>query len=163
MGSTWQSFQFICDWWTKIDYLNFAAEIRLFENLKNLYPPKGSAKALPMGSNWFSYGLLSFVTSELKMDFQFWGGNSSKKIEKKPLLCGWDGWTDGRGIKSVLRFSSNSSMLTSKMCWFQIWCLKLSAAFLSEVMSISIFKIPKFKGRQIWGKRRKNMVLVKIL
>ena len=28
--------------------------------------PKGSAKALPMGSNLFSYGLLQFVTSELK-------------------------------------------------------------------------------------------------
>ena len=41
MGSTWQSFHFICDWWTKIDYLNFGAEIRLFENLKNLYCPDG--------------------------------------------------------------------------------------------------------------------------
>ena len=62
-----------------------------------LYPQKGSAKAHPMGSSWFSYELLSFVTSELKLEFQFWDGNSPKKIEKKPLLYGWtDGWTGGR-------------------------------------------------------------------
>ena len=70
-------------------------KIRLFESPENLYPPKGSAKAQPMGSNCFSYGLLSFVTSELKMDFQFWTGNPPKNFEKKPLFCGWEGWTDG--------------------------------------------------------------------
>ena len=64
-----------------------------------------------------------------------------------------DGWTDGRDIKSVLRFSSNSSVLTSKMWWFQIWCLKLSAAFLSEVKSNLSFKTRKFNGH-LWGRRR---------
>ena len=71
--------------------------------------------------------------------------------------------TDGREIKSLLRFSSNSSMLTSGMFLFQIWCQKLSTVFLSEVMSNLSFKTRKFKGRYICGKRRKNMVLVKIL
>ena len=94
-GSTWQSFQFICDWRTKVGSSKIPYYIRLFQSLENLYPPKGSAKARPMGSNWFSYGL-SFCTSELKMEFQFCGGNSQKKFEKKPLLCGWDGRTDGR-------------------------------------------------------------------
>ena len=41
MGSNWQSFHFICDWWTKIDYLNFETELLLFENLKNLYRQGG--------------------------------------------------------------------------------------------------------------------------
>ena len=57
MGSTWQSFHFICDWWTKIDYLNFAAEIRLFENLKNLYPPKGKCESTPAGVQLISLDL----------------------------------------------------------------------------------------------------------
>ena len=40
----------------------------LFEMSKLFYPPKGSGKPRPMGSNWYSYGLLSFVTSKLKME-----------------------------------------------------------------------------------------------
>ena len=80
----------------------------------------------------------------------------AKKIGQKFLLIGWmGGWVGGlvcswMEIIYPLRFSSNSSMLTSKICWFQILCLKLAAAFLSEVMSISIFKIRKFKGRHKW-------------
>ena len=77
-------------------------------------------------------------------------------------MDGWmDGWMDGRDIKSVLRFSSNSSMLTSKMCWFQIWCLKLSAAFLWEVMSISIFKIRKIKSDFRLGKWLKKFQILR--
>ena len=48
--------------------------------------------------------------------------------------------TDGREIKSLLRFSSNSRMLTSGMFLYQIWCQKLSTVFLSEVMSNLSFK-----------------------
>ena len=80
-------------------------KIRLFESPENLYPLKGSAKAQPMGSNCFSYGLLSFVTSELKVDFQFWTGNPPKNFEKKTFILrmrGMDGWMDERDIKSVL-------------------------------------------------------------
>ena len=33
------------------------------------YPSKGSAKALPMGSNWFSYGLLSLVNEKWSFNF----------------------------------------------------------------------------------------------
>ena len=41
--------------------------------------------------------------------------------------------------------------------------LKTVCGFLSEVMSILSFKIRKFNGRRIWGKRRKNVDLFKIL
>ena len=81
-----------------------------------------------------------------------------KNSKKNPLLCGWmDGWMDGRmdgrtGIKSFLRFSSNSSMLRSRMCWFQIWCKKLCTVFLSELMNIFNFKIGNFKTSYPVGK-----------
>ena len=51
-------------------------------------------KNSPCGSNWFSYGLLSFVTSALKIDFQFLGGNLPK-ISKKTFIVRM-GRMDGR-------------------------------------------------------------------
>ena len=49
------------------------------------------------------------------------------------------------------------------MGWYQIWHQKMSTAILSEVISILSLKNRKFKGRYIWGKRRENMALVKIM
>ena len=43
MGSTWQSFHFICDRETQIELSKTLARIGLFWNLENLYPSKGSA------------------------------------------------------------------------------------------------------------------------
>ena len=92
-------FHFICVWRVKVEVFYLCLKICLFESYKNLYPPKGSAKAGPMGSNWFSYGLLSLVTSELKLEFQFFPGNPPKKFEKKTLYCA-DGRMDGTSKES---------------------------------------------------------------
>ena len=62
--------------------------------------------------------------------------------------------TDGREIKSLLRFSSNSSMLTSGMFFFQIWYQKLSAVFLSEVMSNLSFKIRVLVQILSWARKK---------
>ena len=126
-----------------------------WNSAKNLHPSKGSAKALPWGP--IVLLLLGYCYSERKLRFKF-PADFSQKIGKKSLLHGWvggwvgglvDGWME---IFYPLRFSSNSSMLTSKMCWFKIWPLKLSAAFLSKLMSILIFKIENFKTTYSYGK-----------
>ena len=60
-----------------------------------VYPPKGSAKALPMESNWFSYGLLSLVNAKWSFHFE---PIIRQKISAKILYCAdgrMDGWTDG--------------------------------------------------------------------
>ena len=62
--------------------------------------------------------------------------------------------TDGREIKSLLRFSSNSSMLTSGMFLFQIWCQKLSTVFLSEVMSNLSFKTRVLVQILSWARKK---------
>ena len=79
---------------------------------------------------------------------------------RQPELCGWVGGLVGGWvvIKWPLQFSSFSSMLTNKMCWFQIWCQKLSTAFLSKVMSTLNFKIWKFKVDYPFGKRLKKII-----
>ena len=41
MGSTWQSFHFICDWETKIELSKKRPRMDLFWNLENLYCPDG--------------------------------------------------------------------------------------------------------------------------
>ena len=85
---------------------NFGMVIRQKISAKNLYPPKGSAKAHPMGSNWFSYSLLSLVNEKWSFNFEL---VIRQKISAKNLYCA-DGRMDGRMdgwtvIKSVLRFS----------------------------------------------------------
>ena len=61
-----------------------------------------------------------------------------KTVESAPYrVVRMGGWVV---IKSVLRFSLFSSMLTSKMRWFQKWCQKLSTAFLSKVMNTLKFQ-----------------------
>ena len=94
-GSTWQSFHFNMWLRNKNWSFNFAVVIRLFESHENLYPPKGSAKAHPMGSNWFSYSLLSLVNEKWSLNFEL---VIRQKISVKNLYCAdgrMDGWMDG--------------------------------------------------------------------
>ena len=46
------------------------------------------------------------------------------------------------------------------MCWFQIWCQKLSTALLSEDMNILIFKFREFKISYPFGKRLKKFIVI---
>ena len=62
-------------------------------------------------------------------------------------------------IKRVLRFSSFSSILTSKMRWFQIWPQKLSTAIRSKVMSNLVLKFWNFKADFRGGKWPKIMMV----
>ena len=108
-----------------------------------IYPPKGRAERTQWGpldslSNlicvWETKIGLSKTPSRIGL---FWN--------LKNLYCtgGWvGGWV---GIKRVLRFCSISSMLTSKMRWFQIWPQKLSTAIRLKVMSNLILKFWDFK------------------
>ena len=107
-GSTWQSFHF--NMWSRSKNwkFNFSLVIRLFESHENLYPPKGSAKAHPMGSNWFSYSLLSLVNEKLSFNFAL---VIRQKILVKNLYCEdgrmdgrMDGWTDGQWSKVSIDF-----------------------------------------------------------
>ena len=72
------------------------------ESIYKLYPPKGSAKALPMGSNWFSYGL-SLVNEKWSFNFE---AEIHQKISTKNLYCAGGGlWVVGGGwtvVKMVL-------------------------------------------------------------
>ena len=78
----------------------------------SFYPLKGSAKALPMGSIWYSYGLLSLVNEK-------WSYNLSmvirRKIRPKTFIVRvvggewWvvsGGWVDGsqKGPSIFLKF-----------------------------------------------------------
>ena len=97
MGSTWQSFHFICDWWTKFDYLNFRGWNPPFWKSQKPLSPEGNAKQ----SLGVQLIFLSFIViHERKMEFQFWTGNPPKSFGQKPLLRGWmggwvGGWMDG--------------------------------------------------------------------
>ena len=119
--------------WSKKNNLRFSFK-NFFCSVWNLWRPWGISRRI------FPRGLIDFRLDYCFRNKRKW--NFKNNLEERlffsfwNLYCadgtdGWtDGWTDGRGIKSVLRFFSNLKMLTSKMCWFQIWCLKLSTAFL---------------------------------
>ena len=66
-------------------------------------------------------------------------------------------------IKRVLRFSSFSSMLTSKMRWFQIWPQKLYTTNTSKVMSNLSLKIWNFKANFRSGNQLKITMVKKDL
>ena len=66
-------------------------------------------------------------------------------------------------IKRVLQFSSFSSMLTSKMRWFEIWPQKLSTTITSKVMSNLSLKIWNFKANFRSGNQLKITVVKKDL
>ena len=99
-----------------------SAQKQSYPGKKNTVPlPEAKFESTPGVVQLIFYGLLSFVTSELKMDFNFGTEIRQTISEKKPLLYEWDGWMDGpmdgwTDIKSVLRFSSKSSIITNKMC-----------------------------------------------
>ena len=63
----------------------------------------------------------------------------------------------------VLRFSSKSSIVTSKMCWFQIWPQKLSTGTRSKAISNLILEIWKAKAGLRGAKRKKIMIVWKDL
>ena len=48
-----------------------------------------SAKALPMGSNWFSIGLLTLVNEQWIVNF---AADIHQKISAKNLYCTGGGW-----------------------------------------------------------------------
>ena len=63
----------------------------------------------------------------------------------------------------VLRFSSKSSIVTSKMCWFQIWPQKLSTGTRSKAINNLILQIWKFKAGLRGAKHKKIMIVWKDL
>ena len=63
----------------------------------------------------------------------------------------------------VLWFFSKSGIITSKMCWFQIWPQKLSTAIRSKVMSNLSLKMWNFKAHFRGGNRLKKMMVTKDL
>ena len=80
---------------------------------------------------------------------------------RKTLLSGWvGGWVV---IFWVLWFFSKSGIITSKMCWFQIWPQKLSTAIRSKVMSNLSLKMWNFKAHFRGGNRLKKMMVTKDL
>ena len=47
MGSTWQSFHFLCDWEMKIEFSKTRQRIYLSWHLQNSYPPEGVCSQTP--------------------------------------------------------------------------------------------------------------------
>ena len=87
----------------------------------------------------------------------FWSRRPYTSEHWRRALCGSVRvWVDGDQKCPMTRLFS--IMLTSKMCWFQIWCQKLSTAFLSKVMSTLNFQIRKFKVDYPYGKRLKKLI-----
>ena len=68
-----------------------------------LYLSKGSAEALPMGSNWFSYGVLSLVNEKSSFNYV---AEIHQKISAKNLYCAGGGWwvVGGRWTKRSFNF-----------------------------------------------------------
>ena len=74
------------------------------------------------------------------------------------------GWVGGWVVIFwVLWFFSKSGIITSKMCWFQIWPQKLSTAIRSKVMSNLSLKMWNFKAHFRGGNRLKKMMVTKDL
>ena len=124
--------------------------------MSNLSPEGSLRKQTPRGP---LDGLsILYVFDEQKLRFRFWTGNPPFWNPRKPLLSGWvGGWVGGWVVIFwVLRFSSFWSIITSKMRWFQIWCQKLSTAFLSKVMHTLNFKTRQKKTTYLCGKRLKK-------
>ena len=63
-GSTDGLFILLCVPERVLDIFVVGKEFRVSEIFEMFNPPKGSAKAHPMGSNWFSYSLLSLVNEK---------------------------------------------------------------------------------------------------
>ena len=58
---------------------------KLFEFAMMFYPPKGSALALPMGSNWFLLILINFCLDNEKWGFKNTNNVTPFFIRQKPL------------------------------------------------------------------------------
>ena len=137
-----------------------------FEFLNLLYPPNGSAKALPMGSDWFSYGLLSLENEEWSLNFEL---EIRQKISVKILYCAdgrrEDGWTV---IKSVLQFSLyfvriQISYISIYICHQNLspiflWVSKFDVKFQNLMSSWGLWskfimksKIQQFKWHRVLG------------
>ena len=85
----------------------------------------------------------NFQNRNLSKECDFTSKNIKKTKSPKMTflyfsLSAWVGGWIGEWwvlIKTVLRFFSFSGILTSKICWLQIWPQKLSTAMRSKVMS----------------------------
>ena len=150
--------------WKRVPQKTCEWEWSIFSEKKIMYftgsvislSPEGKSGANPMGSTWQSF---QFNMCMRNQNRTFKNTLEDRPFLKpqKPLLYGLvGGWM---GIKRVLRFCSISSMLTSKMRWFQIWPQKLSTAIRSKVMSNLLLKFWNFKADFRGGKWPKIMMV----
>ena len=121
-------------------------------------------RTLPMGSTWRSFQFILHWWTKMG-GFKNTNVNRPFSNRRKTLLSGWvGGWVGGWVvIFLVLWFSSKSGIITSKMCWFQIWPQKLSTAIRSKVMSNLSLKIWNFKADFRGGNQLKIMMVTKDL
>ena len=135
------------------------------------YPPKGGANAL---SRWGPIEGLSnlYCIGERKWGFQKHQRKSTFFESPKNFIVRMGGWVGGwvggwMGgwvvIFWVLWFFSKSGIITSKMCWFQIWSQKLSTTIRSKVMSNLSLKMWNLKAHFRGGNRLKKMMVTKDL
>ena len=117
---------------------------------------KGRAERIqwgPLDSIYILY-VIGDWGSKIELQKHEWG---SAFLETSKTFNFWmGGWVV---IKRVLQFSSFSSVLTSKIRWFQIWPQKLSTAIRSKVMSNLILKFWNFEADFRGGKWPKIMMV----
>ena len=92
---------------------------------------QGKWNTLPMGITWLSFHLYSI--GERELGFKNTVVNQPSSKFPKPL----SGWMGGEVDIKVIRFSSCSGIVKSKMSLFQIWHTKLSKTFTSKVINLS--------------------------
>ena len=131
----------------------------IYEIPLKINPPKGGANAL---SRWGPIEGLSnlYCIGERKWGFQKHERKSTFFEPPKNFIVRMGGWVV---IFWVLWFFSKSGIITSKMCWFQIWPQKLSTAIRSKVMSNLSLKMWNFKAHFRGGNRLKKMMVTKDL
>ena len=119
----------LCDCWTKLKFQFRNANPTFWESQKPLSPENKYAST-PAGVQLISLSNYYCHTVNEHWSFNFELVISRENFVPKPFLCGWvDGRTDGDFY--LLRFYSNSSILTSNICWFEIWTQKLPASILN--------------------------------
>ena len=113
-----------------------------------LSPEGRCERTLPMGSTWRSFQFILHWWTKM-------GGFKNTNVNRpfsncrKTLLSGWmGGWVAGDFFGPLI--SSKSSVIRSKMCWFQIWPQKLSKGIRSNVMrNLSLKMLRAISGAKI--------------
>ena len=141
--------------------LTFNRDWKYVERDSTLSPEGRCERTLPMGSTWRSFQFILHWWAKMGVSKTRAWIDPFRIVEK--LYCP-DGWVGGWVvIFLVLWFSSKSSIITTKMCWFQIWPQKLSTANSSKVMSNLRLKIWSFKANFRGGNQQKIMMVTKDL